>query len=634
MHQGDHRRNKASGVAGGLFAILLLCSSQSWAAELDLPQVLLRGIAYDISVKDSQDMDAKELLLQVNGESRYATSVPGGAVFDDIKTDQSGPLQFSLSYQGKQVQSAEVSVIPGWVSLLPALLAIGIALALRSVLPALVIGLWAGAWALQGLTVKGAFVGLLTSFEVFVTNAMADRNHTTIILFTFMVAGMVGIISRNGGMRGIVNFIIQGANNARRGQLAVWFLGLVIFFDDYANTLVVGNTSRSVTDRLKISREKLAYIVDSTAAPVATVALVTTWIGYQVGLIGDAVSKIDGLSLQPYSVFLNSLPYSFYPFLAILLVLLIITTGRDFGPMLKAERRARLTGEVNPPNVSSGTRSDEASLEVKPGVTPRAINAVIPVAVMASSIMIGLYVTGEGDTINEIIGTANSYTALMWASLLSAFTAAFMTAVQRLMSMEEIVEAWVSGARFTFIAMIILILAWALSDISAELHTADFLMVTLGSALPYELLPAIVFVLSALTAFATGSSWGAMGILLPLVVPLSWAVLQAGGVADPEHYFILYSAISCVLTGSVWGDHCSPISDTTVLSSLASGCDHIEHVRTQMPYALLAGAVALLLGTVPTGYGFPWWLSFLISAVTLGVVLRLLGQRVEEPATD
>jgi len=148
------------------------------------------------------------------------------------------------------------------------------------------------------------------------------------------------------------------------------------------------------------------------------------------------------------------------------------------------------------------------------------------------------------------------------------------------------------------------------------------------------LLPAIVVVLSALTAFATGSSWGAMGILLPLVVPLSWAVLQSGGVADPAHYFILYSAISCVLTGSVWGDHCSPISDTTVLSSLASGCDHIEHVRTQMPYALLAGAIALLLGTVPTGYGFPWWLSFLISAVTLGVALRLLGERVEGPATD
>lgn len=634
MHHPDHGRSKAIAIAVGLFAILLMCSPRSWAAELELPQVMLRGIAYDIAVSDSGDLVVEELALEINGETRYATGSPGGAVFDDVKTEQSGPLQFSLSYQGKPVQTAEINVIPAWVSLLPALLAIGIALALRSVLPALIIGLWAGAWALEGLTVQGVFIGLLTSFEVFVTNAMADRNHTTIILFTFMVAGMVGIISRNGGMRGIVNFIIKGADNARRGQLAVWSLGLVIFFDDYANTLVVGNTSRSVTDRLKISREKLAYIVDSTAAPVATVALVTTWIGYQVGLIGDAVAKIDGLSMQPYSVFLNSLPYSFYPFLAIFLVLLVILTGRDFGPMLTAERRARLTGEVNPPNVSEGTRSDEASLEVKPGIKPRAINAVIPVSVMAISIMVGLYVTGEGDTINEIIGSANSYTALMWASLLSAFTAAFMTAVQRLMALEEIVEAWISGARFTFIAMIILILAWALSDISAELHTADFLMATLGSSLPYELFPAIVFVLSALTAFATGSSWGAMGILLPLVVPLGWAVLQAGGVADPTHYFILYSAISCVLTGSVWGDHCSPISDTTVLSSLASGCDHIEHVRTQMPYALLAGAIALIVGTVPTGYGFPWWLSFLISAVLLGVALRVLGGRVEDAATD
>lgn len=634
MHHPDQGRSKAIALAGGLFALLLMCSPRSWAAELELPQVMLRGIAYDISVSDSGELDVRALALEVNGETRYATRAPGGAVFGDVKTQQSGPVQLSLSYQGRSIQTAEVTVIPAWVSLLPALLAIGIALVLRSVLPALIIGLWAGAWALEGLTVQGAFVGLLTSFEVYVTNALADRNHTTIILFTFMVAGMVGIISRNGGMRGIVNFIIKGANNAKRGQLAVWFLGLVIFFDDYANTLVVGNTSRSVTDKLRISREKLAYIVDSTAAPVATVALVTTWIGYQVGLIGDAMEKLDGLSMQPYSAFLNSLPYSFYPFLAIFLVLLVITTGRDFGPMLAAERRARLTGEVNPPSVSAGTRNDEASLEVKPGIKPRAINAVIPVFVMASSILVGLYVTGEGETINEIIGSANSYTALMWASLLSAFTAASMTAVQRLMSLEEIVEAWISGARFTFIAMIILILAWALSDISSELHTADFLMATLGSSLPYELFPAIVFVLSALTAFATGSSWGAMGILLPLVVPLGWAVLQAGGAADPAHYFIMYSAISCVLTGSVWGDHCSPISDTTVLSSLASGCDHIEHVRTQMPYALLAGAIALLVGTVPTGYGFPWWLSFLVSAVLLGIALRVLGKPVEEPAAS
>ena len=631
MREGYRNRPGKAGLLGALLCLTLIAGPRLLAAELEVPSVMLKGISYQLQVSRAEGVDPAALTLLVDGKLQHAVPGTDGPVFENVVASQSGMANIALRSGGSEIQTLQLPVIPAWISIMPPLLAIGIALLLRSVLPALIIGLWAGAWALEGLTLKGVFVGLLTSFEIFVTNAMADREHTQIILFTFMVAGMVGIISRNGGMRGIVNVIVKGANTAKRGQLAVWALGLVIFFDDYANTLVVGNTSRSVTDRLKISREKLAYIVDSTAAPVATVALVTTWIGYQVGLIGDALDKIAGLSMQPYSVFLNSILYSFYPFLAILLVLLIITTGREFGPMLKAEKRARSTGDVHPPSVSMRTTSDEVALEVKSGVKPRAINAVIPVAVMAGSVMAGLYVTGEGDTINEIIGSADSYTALMWASLLSAFVAAFMTAVQRLMSMEEIVEAWISGARFTFIAMMILVLAWALSEVSGELHTADFLMASLGSALPYELLPGIVFVLSAFTAFATGASWGAMGILMPLVVPLSWAVLQANGVADPDHYFILYSAIACVLTGAVWGDHCSPISDTTVLSSLASGCDHVEHVRTQMPYALLAGSIALLLGTVTTGYGMPWWQAFLISATVLFVALRLLGERIDEP---
>jgi len=217
----------------------------------------------------------------------------------------------------------------------------------------------------------------------------------------------------------------------------------------------------------------------------------------------------------------------------------------------------------------------------------------------------------------------------MWASLVSALVAVIMTLGQRLLSLDEVVDAWVSGARFTFLAMIILVLSWAMAEISAELHTADFLIASLGDRLPMGILPTAIFVLSAFTAFSTGSSWGSMGILLPLVVPLSWAVLGAQASADPEHYYILYSAVSCVLAGAVWGDHCSPISDTTVMSSLSAGCDHIEHVRTQMPYALLAGVVSILLGTLPTSFGMPWWLGLALGALVLTIALRFLGERVE-----
>ena len=603
------------------------------AAELSAPQVFLRGIEYDIGVAQT-DPEAPLPQLLANGQLYSGEREGDQLVYRGVTADEGPQLALILQDGERVLTQAEVPVIPAWISILPPLLAIGIALLIRSVLPALMLGLWLGAWALEGMSAKGIFYGLFTSFEVYVASAVANPDHVTIMLFTFMIAGMVGIVSRNGGMRGIVELIIKGANSAKRGQLAVWSLGLVIFFDDYSNTLVVGNSSRSITDRLRISREKLAYIVDSTAAPIATIALVTTWIGYQVSLIGDAITHLDGLSMSAYSIFLNSILYSFYPFMAMLLVVLVITTGREFGPMLKAERRARTTGVTAPPVKSTVGQDDEAALAMKPGLPPRAINALLPVAVMAVSILGGLYITGEGDTVSEIVGSADSYRSLMWASLLSAFTAVIMSSLQRLLSLEEIVDAWISGARFTFVAMIILVLAWSMAEISSELHTAEFLIASLGESLPAPMLPATVFVLAAFTAFSTGSSWGAMGILLPLVLPLSWAIMGANGQSDPEHYYLLYSSVSGVLAGAVWGDHCSPISDTTVMSSLSAGCDHIEHVRTQLPYAVLAGTAALLVGTVPTSFGVPWWIGMLGAAAVTTIALRILGEPVEDFRSD
>ena len=624
-----------------LVVILLACILSAMTSpalanqeSVSLPKVFLEGIPYDLTVSSAGAPQASSLgvppKLIVNDRSYDAHKRGDNWVFLGVVAQDANTVQLRLMVNNTLASDGSVPVIPGWVSILPPLLAIGMALLLRSVLPALMLGLWLGAWALEGMSLEGIFYGLFDSFEVYVVNAVADRDHVTIMLFTFMIAAMVGVISRNGGMRGIVEWIIKGANSARRGQLAVWSLGLVIFFDDYSNTLVVGNTSRSITDRLRISREKLAYIVDSTAAPIATVALVTTWIGYQVSLIADATAQLDGLDQSAYSIFLNSILYSFYPFMAIFLMVLVITTGREFGPMRAAEQRARATGVTVPPVTSTVGQDDEAALAMKDGVQPNAINALIPVIVMIIGILAGLYITGDGETISDIIGSANSYQALMWASLLSAFTAVVMTALQGLLTLDEIVDAWVSGARFTFIAMIILVLAWSMSEISRELHTADFLIASLGDSLPASALPATIFVLAAFTAFSTGSSWGAMGILLPLVLPLCWAIMNSQGLAGPEGHHILYASVSGVLAGAVWGDHCSPISDTTVMSSLSAGCDHMEHVRTQLPYAVLAGAAALFCGTVPTSLGLPWWAGMLLAAAVTALGLRLLGEPVED----
>ncbi len=518
-----------------------------------------------------------------------------------------------------------------WVSVLPPLLAIMLALYLRQVIPALFFGVWFGAWAINGFTLLGLWNGLLESFQKYILTAVADADRASVILFSLMIGGTVGIISRNGGMQGVVNLIASWADNARRACLATAAMGLAVFFDDYANTLVVGNTMRPMTDKMKVSRAKLAYIVDSTAAPVAAIALVTTWIGYQVGLIGESIANIPDLNTEAYLLFLSTIPYSFYPILAILFVFMVAATGRDFGPMATAEAHARLNGVEDGENLDSSMADDCEAIEAVEGKPLRAINAVIPIMMMIGGVMGGLYVTGKAGVamddpgLKDIIGAADSYKALMWGSIIGMISAATLTLAQRLMSLEDLVDAWYKGLKAMFYAMIILVLAWSLGGITEEMRTADYLVSILGDTLPVQLLPFIVFVLAAFTAFATGSSWGSMGILIPLVIPLTWAVMKANGYAGPEDMHILYSSIAGVLAGSVWGDHCSPISDTTILSSMASGCDHIEHVRTQLPYAMLVGIVSIAVGSIPVAYGMPWWLGLLAGASLLYLVLRIAG---------
>jgi len=404
----------------------------------------------------------------------------------------------------------------------------------------------------------------------------------------------------------------------------------VIFFDDYANTLVIGNAMRPVTDRLKISREKLAYIVDSTAAPVASIALISTWIGFEVGLIGEAVSQI-GLDESGYSVFLNSLPYRFYPLLAVLLVFGISFSGRDFGPMLEAERRTIATGRLVHPDSSIDPDDLDEELQPKDGVPYRLSNAVVPILVLVCVSMGALFVTGEGSTLRDIVGSADAYGALMYGSLLGVLVAAAMSIGQRLLGLREVVDAWFAGVKSVLFVLIILTLAWALSAITEALNTAGFLAGVLGETLPPFAVPALLFLLAAVTSFATGTSWGTMGILVPLTIPLTWAILQNNGMTGPDGLPILYAAVSTILAGAVWGDHCSPISDTTVLSSLASQCDHVDHVRTQIPYAVVAGLVSLV-GLLPIGLGVPWWIVLPIACIVVVVVLVWFGRAAEDVA--
>ncbi len=621
-------RQTTAGIAGITACLLLLALVSSVSAAdvtIDAPEVLLTNVGFDVTVAGIEAGSRIELLL--NGEV-VASGLGTSLAANGIEVVETGTTRLDVLQNGTAVLQQEIPVIPAWVSILPPLVAILLAFVLRSVIPALFVGLVAGAWAVNGLTGYGLFTGFFEAVTVYILNTAIKPDRMAIMIFTFLIGGMIGVISRNGGMVGIVERIMPFARTPRRGQGVIALLGLSIFFDDYANTMIVGNATRPMSDKLHISREKLAYLVDSTAAPVSTIAVITTWIGFQLGLIDAAVKGIEGIDKTPFVLFLNSIPYSFYPLLAIFFVFLVIYTGKDFGPMYKAEVRARHTGEVKRSSTIASTDKSGDEFYHKETIACGAINAVLPIATTVLSVIIGLFISGEGETITDIIGSADPFGVLIWASLLGCFVAALLSLGRRLLTLDETIDAWLAGARFMMTGLVLLILAWAIGDVAAILQTAPYLITVLGDSLSPYTLPAIVYLLAGATAFATGSSWGVMAILMPLVIPLCWAVLQANGIADAEHMHILYSCIACVLTGAVWADHCSPISDTTVLSSLATGCDHMDHVRTQIPYALLGGIAALLIGVVPAGFGLPWFLLLPSAAIVLIVTHRFLGKPV------
>jgi Na+/H+ antiporter NhaC len=615
-------------------------SSSAQEVKLEAPSVVLTDIPFDVTVTVKTSGDEAEIprIALRFGESEVRAFVEDGtASFESIILSDAGS-HLSVWAEGTELASQSPVVLPGWVSIMPALFAILIALVFRQVIPAIFSGVWLGAWLSYGFSWAGFWHGLLDSVQVYVLSALSDTGHLSVLIFSLMIGGLIGIVSANGGTVGIVERIVGFANSPRRGQVTAGFLGLAIFFDDYANTLVVGNTMRPVTDRLRISREKLAYIVDSTAAPVAALALVTTWIGYEVGLIDAAVRSIEGYDEAAYSVFLSSVFYSFYPILAIVFVFGVALMRRDFGPMYRAERRAMEEGLLLRPGAEVGMSEAEAeAMKAKEGKPRRAINAVIPVGVLVFGTLIGIYVTGvsasePGASFRDVIGNGDSYKSLVWASLLGVMVAALLSVVQRILTLGEVVEAWYTGLKALMFAAIILVLAWSLSAVNETLHTGAYLASVLGEHLSPHLLPAAVFVLSAITAFATGTSWGVMGIVMPLTVPLAWAIMEINGLTeDPTNMHIFYSSVSAVLAGAVWGDHCSPISDTTILSSMASGCDHVDHVRTQLPYALSVGVVGLLVGTIPVGFGlYDWWVGLVVGGVVLLAMLRFLGKTVPD----
>jgi Na+/H+ antiporter NhaC len=601
-------------------------------------------------------------------------------------------------------QIGETWAIPGRGALVPPLLAIGVALALGRVLIALFAGIYAGAALLAASTGSAFWAplrGLWDVFAVYFLRELTDTFRIEIIGFIVALIAMVGVASRAGGVRGLLERMLAWARSVRSALLLTWGMGLLIFFDDYANCMLVGSTMRPLTDRLRIAREKLAYVVDSTAAPVAGISLLSTWTAFLVSVYSPQLPEV-GIADSGYAIFLETLPYRFYCIFTLLFVCLVALSGRDFGPMARAETRARNLGELIRAGGRAPVSNTLARIEPIPGMPLDWRLAAVPIAVTLLVILVRIFAEGGGfelllrepgallqpDQLAAVLlggsGVAaifgGAVSGLLCAIFLAgsritrwAITAGLMLAAACAAPARELLarglgdavagyaallllfglsaggfgvsaaalglrtrrpyvpwpelrRAAVGSAGTLVFAVVLLFEAWMIGAVCRDLSTADYLVALLSETLPPQLLPVLLFCVACLVAFATGSSWSTMSILVPNVVALAAGLGEESALGSRGMVVV---CISAVLEGSIFGDHCSPISDTTVLSSVASSSDHIDHVRTQVPYALLTAAVAVICGYAAL-LVVPGWtpaLALLVGAGALVAALALLGRR-------
>ncbi|WP_288478579.1 Na+/H+ antiporter NhaC family protein [uncultured Clostridium sp.] len=522
-------------------------------------------------------------------------------------------------------------------TIVPPLVAIVLAFITKNVVISLFIGALAGCFMLQicGMNVFEGFVQAFLDLIQRILNSLADPWNAGIILQVLTIGGVISLVGKMGGARAIAEALARRAKTPRSAQLVTWFLGLLVFFDDYANSLIVGPIMRPVADKLKISRERLAFIIDATAAPIAGLAIISTWIGLEVGLIKDSFTQI-GMSVDAFGVFLETIPFRFYNILILAFVVITTIMLRDFGPMRKAESNARkgINEVVEAEN--------EEEMMVKEGVKLSIWNAIIPIGTLILSALASFYYSGYSSimlgentaliellnnspfsfsSIQQAFSAADASTALFQSAILASIVAIAMAVWKKIFTVTEAVDAWIDGMKGLLITGVILLLAWSLSSVIKDLGTAKYLVTLLSDTIPAFLLPSIIFILGAIISFATGTAYGTMGILMPLAIPLGYSVSSDMG------YVIVCT--SAVLTGAIFGDHCSPISDTTILSSMGAGCNHIEHVRTQMWYAIFVAIVTVVFGYIPAGFGVPVYIILPIAIVILIVLIRLIGKPVE-----
>ncbi|MYA67820.1 MAG: C4-dicarboxylate ABC transporter [Gammaproteobacteria bacterium] len=466
---------------------------------------------------------------------------------------------------------------PNALSILPPLLAILLAIATRQVVISLGIGIWAGFCLFHSLDPLRALPLALDG----IINVFSDPGDTRVLIFTLVIGGLIATIEQMGGVRGFIRLLESSAwvNNSWRAKWLAYFTGIVVFVESNITLLVAGAISRPLFDHYRISREKLAYIIDSTSAPVCILIPLNAWGAIVLGLLSSSAIE------NPIDVFITAIPLNFYALIAIAFCAIAIWRNLDLGPMRKAEQRTA-GGELLWPNATPMVDPSILASQEAAGEADRARYMIAPIAVMVLSMPISLYITGDGD-----ITAGSGSTSVLWAVLLALACCWALVLFDRRGNVDELMRTFLRGAGGLLPVAVILLFALALGDVANLLGTGPYVAQLAREAIPLSLLLPLLFILSAFIAFSIGSSWGTFAIMIPLAMQIALSLDINPG------YFL-----AAVLSGSIFGDHASPISDTTVVASMASATDHIDHVRTQLPYALTCAALAVpaffLLGLI------------------------------------
>ena len=475
----------------------------------------------------------------------------------------------------------------------------------------------------------------LKNTVVFVTDSVSSVENLWILSFVILIFIMLKILVVSGGFNGLIRLTIKYVKNKRAAQLLTAFLGVAFFIDDYANAIIIGSAMRPLTDRFKISREKLAFIVDATSAPVTGLAVISTWIATEVSLFEGVGSEL-GINKSGYSMFFDAIQFRFYCFLMLIFIFIQILMKVDFGPMRTAELKA-----------NSGNNADDPTGEENAnGPSPqskrmgKAASAIIPIVGLLVFHLTALWISGDGpaklsaglspaglsywrqtisdvDNSSQILAMSSSF-----GIILSVITALFIEK----MRIKILAKAAFDSLKTSYLPFSILILAWSLKNCCDLLGTGKFLTSVLADNIPPLIFPAIVFLVASITSFATGTSWGTMAILIPTAIPVAFAL-------DGNSYGLTTMiSLGAVLDGAIFGDHCSPVSDTTIISSIATRCDLMKHVNTQLPYGLLIAGLAFVCGYLPAALGFGW-LFIIISAIIVIIitlyVISLVQKRLQ-----